>query len=157
MNSRAKGKVGELEAAQWFRDHGHPARRGQQFAGGADSPDVIVGDLPHVHFEVKRTERLDLEAAMGQAIYDGRDRTPVVMHRRNRGEWLMTMRAEDALDLLTVSANAGANVARVATTAVEARSDYHNAAAAFVDGCCPECMQPRCDCMVPECEQGVAP
>ena len=42
MNSRAgKGKVGEREFAELLRAHGFDARRGQQFAGGADSPDVV--------------------------------------------------------------------------------------------------------------------
>jgi hypothetical protein len=38
MNSRNKGKRGELEAAKFLASEGFPARRGQQFSGGADSP-----------------------------------------------------------------------------------------------------------------------
>ena len=41
MNSRTKGKRGELELAKALRLYGYDARRGQQYHGGADSPDVI--------------------------------------------------------------------------------------------------------------------
>jgi len=52
--SREKGKRGEREFCELLREHGFDARRGQQFAGGPDSPDVVT-DCP-CHFEVKRTE-----------------------------------------------------------------------------------------------------
>jgi hypothetical protein len=52
--SRDKGKRGEREFCELLREHGFDARRGQQFAGGNDSPDVVT-DLP-CHVEVKRTE-----------------------------------------------------------------------------------------------------
>ena len=55
INSRAKGKDGELEFAEYLRLAGFEARRGQQFHGGGDSPDVVTS-IPGVHFEVKRVE-----------------------------------------------------------------------------------------------------
>jgi Holliday junction resolvase len=42
MNSRAKGKRGELEIAKVLRENGYDAHRGQQYKGGADSPIKIV-------------------------------------------------------------------------------------------------------------------
>ena len=99
MNSRNKGKRGELEFAQFLRDHGYEnARRGQQFRGGQDSPDVVGVD--GVHFEVKRTERTDLYAWMEQAKRDAGVDLPVVIHRKNRGEWLAIMTAEDFMRLV---------------------------------------------------------
>lgn len=50
--SRDKGARGEREFRDLLREHGFEARRGQQFAGGNDSPDVVT-DLP-CHVEVKR-------------------------------------------------------------------------------------------------------
>lgn len=95
MNSRNKGKVGEREWAEWLRSHGFTARRGVQYHGGPDSPDVVCPELQH-HFEVKRVEALNIHAAMAQAVGDApAGRVPVVAHRRNRGEWMVTMRAED--------------------------------------------------------------
>ncbi len=52
-NSRAKGKRGELAWRDELRAMGFQAERGQQRAGGTDSPDVKCPDLPNVHFEVK--------------------------------------------------------------------------------------------------------
>jgi Holliday junction resolvase len=96
---RNKGKRGERELARLLTLNGHPAHRGQQYSGGADSPDVICESLPF-HFEVKRTERLRLHEAMNQATSDAGDMTPAVAHRRNRDEWLVTMRLSDLLELV---------------------------------------------------------
>lgn len=99
-NSKRKGARGELELAHYLTDHGHPARRGQQYRGGGDSPDVICPSLPF-HFEAKRTERLSLYPAVDQAIADaGQGKVPVVAHKRNRKPWLAIMRLSDLLELL---------------------------------------------------------
>jgi len=94
--SLTKGKAGERElAAELRRLFGVEARRGVQYQGGGDSPDVVT-DLPGVHVEVKRTERLSLYPAMKQASTDaGADKVPVVFHRQNREEWLAIVRLND--------------------------------------------------------------
>jgi len=101
VNSRSKGKRGELEFRDALREFGIYARRGQQFAGnvGGISPDV-VHSLPGIHFEVKRTERLDLVGAMAQAKADAGSKVPVVVNKRNKGEWLATVPAEILLGWL---------------------------------------------------------
>lgn len=90
-NSRQKGKRGELEIARIFRDYGYrDCRRGQQYSGANGDADVV--GLPGIHIEVKRRERLDIYAAINQAKKDSRsDDLPVVMHRKNDCEWLVTM------------------------------------------------------------------
>jgi hypothetical protein len=80
--------------------HGYSARRGQQFSGSSDSPDVVCADLPSLHFEVKTVERLNLHDAMAQAVEDADGKIPVVAHTRNRGDWMVTMRAADWFKLL---------------------------------------------------------
>lgn len=96
MNSRQKGKRGELELARVLRGYGYDARRGQQYCGAIGDPDVL--GLPGVHIECKRVERLNLADAMAQAKHDARPgEAPAVFHRRNREEWLVTMRLEDWL------------------------------------------------------------
>jgi Holliday junction resolvase len=97
MNSKQKGKRGELEFSHWLATRGHPARRGQQFKGGDDSPDVVCDTLDNFHFEVKRTEKLSLYEAVEQAERDSGHKYPVVAHRRNRGDWLAVMKATDWL------------------------------------------------------------
>lgn len=98
MNSRRKGKGGELELAAILREHGYDAHRGQQYRGGGDSPDVT--GLPGVHIECKRVERLDLDAAFEQATRDAAPgEVPAVFHRRNGKPWKVTVSLEDFLRL----------------------------------------------------------
>lgn len=100
MNSREKGKRGEREWADFLNRHGLAARRGQQF-NGLDGEDVVCDALPRLHFEVKRVERLNLYEAFAQARRDSHGgRVPILVHRRNRGDWLVVLRAEDALPVL---------------------------------------------------------
>lgn len=100
MNSNRKGKVGEREIAAYLREHGYTeARRGQQFHGGSDSPDVV--GMTGFHIEVKRVERLDLNAAMEQSIRDAAENEiPVVFHRRDRDYWKVTMRLDDFMEVI---------------------------------------------------------
>ena len=95
-NSISKGKRGEREWAKWLRDNANckDARRGQQYSGGQDSPDV-VGGFPDTHAEVKRVEALNLSKAMAQAVADCGDLIPYCAHRKNNGEWFVTVRACD--------------------------------------------------------------
>jgi len=101
INSRRKGKEGEIELAHELeRVFGIETRRGQQFSGTADSPD-IVHLIPHVHIECKRVEALQLMPAVNQAIADAGDNVPVVMHRKNNQPWLVTVRLDDLSRLAT--------------------------------------------------------
>ena len=104
MNSRAKGSRGELELSHVLKNYGYDARRGQQYSGSPESPDVI--GLPDIHIECKRVERLNIEEAMKQSIRDAGNDTPVVMHRKNRGEWLVTLKLEDFIRLYEGARNA---------------------------------------------------
>ena len=106
MNSRNKGKVGEREFAALLREHGFDARRGQQFSGSPDSPDVVSDALAWLHFEVKRVQNLNLTDACVQAEGDQtksghtKKLAWVVAHRKNHAPWLITMRAEFFFDLI---------------------------------------------------------
>lgn len=98
MNSRNKGKRGELEVAHLLKKYGYDARRGQQYAGSNGDPDVV--GLPDIHLEVKRVEKLNIDNALSQSIRDARDEeVPIVMHRKNRTEWKITMRFEDWMEM----------------------------------------------------------
>lgn len=100
VNSRRKGAAGEREWANLLKSEGYDARRGQQFAGSPDSPDVVCESLP-IHWEVKRVQSLNIEKAMEQAEGDaGSDKLPAVAHRKNKQKWCVTMRAEDFFRLL---------------------------------------------------------
>lgn len=104
INSRSKGKTGELELAHYLTARGYPARRGQQFSGGGDSPDIVCPALEAigVHPEVKRVERLNIELAMDQCIRDsgGLASIHAVFHRKNGRPWLVTMPLDELLSLI---------------------------------------------------------
>ena len=100
VNAIEKGKRGEREFAKYLRDNGVPARRGQQHAGGEDSPDV-VHLIDGVHFEVKRTEKLRLDEALRQACQDASVLdVPVVAWKKNRQGWVAILPMDQLLPLL---------------------------------------------------------
>ena len=97
--SQRKGRAGELELSGILQEHGFPVKLGIAQSYGTE-PDLY--GLPEIHIEVKRRERLDLSAAMTQAVRDSqkfRDGYPAVFHRRNREEWRVTMRLDDWIKL----------------------------------------------------------
>ena len=107
VNGCQKGKRGEREVAALLREYGFEARRGQQFSGGGDSPDV-VHNIPGVHIEVKLTEAFKLWDALEQAKADQRPGDlPVVFHRKNRKDWVAVLDAKDFLSLMEVPGQEG--------------------------------------------------
>ena len=98
MNSREKGKRGEMELARALRALGYDCRRGQQYSGANGDADVV--GLPGIHIECKRVERLNLTEAMKQARRDALPgEFPVVFHRRNDEPWLVTMPLGDWIEI----------------------------------------------------------
>lgn len=97
--SREKGKRGEREWASFCREHGYRnVRRSVQYSGRAGTAADCIG-LPGIHQEIKRVEKLNLYDAVNQAVRDSnaedKGNIPIVAHRKNDCEWLVTMRAED--------------------------------------------------------------
>lgn len=84
-SQRDKGKRGEREAAAELGQLLNvTARRGVQYHGGPDSPDVVLEGVA-IHVEAKRTERLTLWPAIDQAKADApAGAVPIVWHRPNR-------------------------------------------------------------------------
>lgn len=96
---REKGKLGEREIAQINREAGfETSRRGVQYHGGSDSPDVI--GIPGVHLEVKRVEKLHLWESISQSVSDAADgEYPVVAHRANKRPWIAILDYKDFLEI----------------------------------------------------------
>ena len=93
-SQREKGKRGERLAAKAVAQAIRlPARRGVQFKGGADSADLEV-DLEGVHWEVKFVERESIRLWMKQAQDDSGGKIPVVLSKRSREPWLITLPLE---------------------------------------------------------------
>lgn len=101
INSREKGKRGELEVVHLLKDHGwEDARRTAQHCGNNPEGTADVVGLPGIHIEVKRVERLNIDDAMDQSRRDAVETdnsTPVVFHRRTGKPWKVTMDAGDWL------------------------------------------------------------
>lgn len=94
INSKQKGARSERLLAHSLNallsDEGITTRRGQQFSGANGDADVV--GLPEIHIECKHVERLNIYDAMEQSKRDARKgELPVVFHKKNRKEWLVTM------------------------------------------------------------------
>lgn len=98
INSKRKGKVGELELVNILKDRGLTARRTQQYSGTDGTSDVICEELNDFHIEVKRDERLNVQKALTQAENDSINKVPIVVHRKNREKWKVTLYLDDFLD-----------------------------------------------------------
>ncbi len=97
VNSCQKGKRGEREVVDLLRSFGFEARRGQQFKGTNESPDIIH-NIEGIFIEVKLRQHLNLHAAFEKACSEKSDfDTAVIFHRKNKERWLVTMGAEDFL------------------------------------------------------------
>mgnify|MGYP001229761168 CR=1 FL=1 len=133
VNSKRKGKVGELDAVKAIMDHlCIPVRRSVQYKGTAESADLdVLGGYP-IHFEVKRVESLSVYAALERALQDAgrtgdnaKDRTrqsstdnnpcpkeskPVLLlWRRNRKPWLAICLLADLPEIANIVSTAKQN------------------------------------------------
>ena len=117
INSRAKGARYERELARYLDENGFPARRGQQFAGGSDSPDVVSEEFPF-HIEAKFVQALNLYKAMTQSLRDAGDKPPCVIHRKNNSESMFTCRLSDLVALLNKQSWNEEDVKRIKNNAI---------------------------------------
>lgn len=95
VNSKAKGKKGELELVEELRQCGYAnARRSAQYCGNTgDAPDILGVD--GLHIEVKRREQIQDEVFIQQAEKEAKKGiVPVVMYRRSREKWKVCLRLD---------------------------------------------------------------
>ena len=101
VNSKQKGARFERQLASLFRDHGYSdSRRTAQYCGNTGDASDVVG-LPGLHIEAKHQERMQLYDWMDQAKRDsaGSENLPVVFHKKNHHEILVTMRFDDFMKI----------------------------------------------------------
>lgn len=102
MNSKQKGKRGELELVEALRYAGYAhARRSAQYCGNTgDAPDIVgIDDL---HIECKRVEAFRDEVSLQQAENDAKkNEIPVVMYRRNHEEWKALLKLDTFMTIWT--------------------------------------------------------
>lgn len=100
VNSRDKGKRGELEVVKLIKRHGFEARRSQQFKGTKDSADILAPEVPF-HIEVKWRQQLNVDAVLQQAHDEAPPGVPgCVFFRRNGERWKVAIDADDFMRLL---------------------------------------------------------
>lgn len=92
-SQRDKGANAEREVAKIIQAHGFRARRGQVFN---HEPDIVT-DMPF-HIEVKRQEKTELGKWFMQSQEAAKGKIPIVVHRKSREPWMVTMRFEEWLD-----------------------------------------------------------
>lgn len=93
-NSREKGKRGERQARDYWREHigVQSARRGQQYKGGGDSGDLA--GIPIFHPEVKVGKQVPkwIYKSLNQCENDCHgDGLPIVQCKRDREEWVFIL------------------------------------------------------------------
>ena len=100
VNSKQKGARFERTLASRFRDYGYEARRTAQYCGNTGDAADVIG-LPGIHIEAKHQERMQLYDWMAQAKRDaaGSGKLPVVFHKKNNCEILVTMEFDDFMNL----------------------------------------------------------
>lgn len=101
INSKQKGARFERQLASKFREYGYSdSRRTAQYCGNTGDASDIVG-LPYIHIEAKHQEKMCLYEWMEQAKRDSKNtgNMPVVFHKKNNHEILVTMRFEDFMTI----------------------------------------------------------
>lgn len=102
INSRAKGAAGERELANILKEYGYECRRGQQYCGANGDADVV--GLPNIHIECKRVEKLNIDDALDQSTRDAKgNEIPIVVHRKNKKKWKVTLSLENFINLYKLS------------------------------------------------------
>ena len=105
MNSRRKGKTGELALVRKLKEYGYDVRRSQQYAGINSDADVVGIDHLHIEAKYRQNGHGQTYEWLDQAKREARpDEIPVVMHKKvskeYRGnEWLVTMALEDFMKI----------------------------------------------------------
>ena len=99
--SRDKGKRFERQLARIFREYGYSdSRRTAQYCGNTGDASDVIG-LPGIHVEAKHQEKMKLYDWMDQAKRDSKNtgNMPVVFHRKNNHEILVTMQLDTFFDI----------------------------------------------------------
>lgn len=100
VNSKQKGARFERLLASKFREYGYEARRTAQYCGNTGDASDVVG-LPGIHIEAKHQERMQLYDWIAQAKRDaaGSNKLPVVFHKKNNCEILVTMELDSFMQI----------------------------------------------------------
>lgn len=105
MNSKRKGKTGELQLVRKLKEYGYDVRRSQQYAGINSDADVVGIDGLHIECKYTAQGHGKTYEWLEQAVRDSKDgEIPVVIHKKvskeDRGNsWLVTLTLGDFIKL----------------------------------------------------------
>lgn len=94
-----KGRNGEIELVRILNECGIPAAVGAPLNYGSEAD---ITNIPGLHAECKRTEKIRLSDWLEQAEADAAkfaDGAPTIFWRKNRSPWMVFMRLQDWLEL----------------------------------------------------------
>lgn len=105
--SRRKGAVAELEVRDLLRARGYDSHRTAPLQAAQDSPHEDVDGLPGFFLEVRRREAVrPLEWLTETEERCPKGKTPLLVYRRSRTPWTVSLRLDHFLDLLEDRRNA---------------------------------------------------
>lgn len=102
INSKDKGARFERYVAGLFKEYGYNAFRTAQYEGKTGDCADVEG-VPYIHIEAKHQEKMKLYDWIAQAVRDSQKKgnKPVVIHKANNKDVLVTMRFSDWIELYT--------------------------------------------------------
>lgn len=102
INSKQKGARFERSLASKFREYGYNSRRTAQYCGNTGDASDVVG-LPGLHIEAKHQEKMCLydwvDQAKRDAAANGEGNIPVVFHKKNNAEILVTLTLDGFMEI----------------------------------------------------------
>jgi hypothetical protein len=108
INSRAKGASGERAACESLKEtFGWSCRRSQQHCATDSASDIIVTQTPNCWWEIKRVQKINVAAVMERSKQDCGTKVPVLMHRPNHTEWMVTVYLSDLKAFLNEISSTG--------------------------------------------------
>lgn len=95
INSKIKGKRGELDLVHELNKRGYNTRRTAQYCGNTGDASDLVG-IPGVHIECKAREKHNIYDYIEQVDRDKKDNElGCVFIKSNRKKWLVLMDLDD--------------------------------------------------------------
>ena len=105
-SAQAKGRRGEIELAQYLQEKGYTNARPGAPLNYGKQPDIT--GIEGLHIECKRHEKVEIAKWYAQAQADAermQDGKPVVVYRRNRGQWMIVLSLSDFLEMIGGAGN----------------------------------------------------
>jgi len=106
INSKRKGKTGELELAKIFSKFLPKFERSQQYKGATHSSDIQCTDdriNAILYVECKRCQNLKLDDWINKAKAEAAPIDyAVICHKKNHGRWMATLDLKDFLEMFVI-------------------------------------------------------